>query len=119
MIPKPPPSGRGFLLSRLRLLNPRGGGTMTDRPKTNLPTTDLQSQLQGLWLALITPVRGAALDEPSLRRLVGHYASGPVDGLILAATSGEGMALGITELEQLVMAVPPEISAIQRHMPAS
>ena len=90
---------------------------MTDRPTTNLPKTnltDLQSQLQGLWLPLVTPFRDGALDEPQLRRLVRHYAGGPVDGLILAATSGEGMALGIAELERLVMAVRAELSASQR-----
>ena len=36
------------------------------------------------------PFRGGAIDEVSLRRLVRHYASGPIDGFILAATSGEG-----------------------------
>jgi len=85
---------------------------MTDRA-----TTDLQNQLQGLWLPLVTPFRDGELDVPSLRRLVRHYASGPVDGLILAATSGEGMALGVAELEQLVTAVRAEISASQRYMP--
>ncbi len=58
------------------------------------PTTDdLTSRLQGLWLPLITPFRDGELDEASLRRLVRHYAAGPVDGFILAATSGEGMSL--------------------------
>ncbi|MBA4038007.1 MAG: 4-hydroxy-tetrahydrodipicolinate synthase [Bradyrhizobium sp.] len=95
---------------------------MTDRPTTNptttnLTTTDLQSQLKGLWLPLVTPFRDGALDETSLRRLVRHYASGPVDGLILAATSGEGMALGAAELEQLVTTVRTELSASQRYMP--
>ena len=56
--------------------------------------TDLRSQLQGLWLPLVTPFRDGELDEASLRRLARHYADGPVDGLILAATSGEGMTLG-------------------------
>jgi 4-hydroxy-tetrahydrodipicolinate synthase len=53
----------------------------------------LRSLLQGLWLPLITPFRNGALDEASLGRLVRHYAGKPVDGLILAATSGEGMTL--------------------------
>ena len=69
---------------------------------TEAQTTDLQSLLQGLWLPLVTPFRDGVLDEPSLRRLVRHYADGPVDGLILAATSGEGMSLGSDELERLV-----------------
>ncbi len=61
---------------------------------------DLRHQLQGLWLPLVTPFRDGALDEVSLRRLVRHYAKGPVDGLILAATSGEGLTLSDAELER-------------------
>jgi 4-hydroxy-tetrahydrodipicolinate synthase len=79
--------------------------------------TDLRSQLQGLWLPLVTPFRDGALDETSLRRLVRHYAAGPVDGLILAATSGEGMALDLAELERLVALVRTEIMASGRTLP--
>ena len=43
--------------------------------------TDLRSQLQGLWLPLVTPFRDGEIDEASLRRLARHYATGPVDGL--------------------------------------
>jgi 4-hydroxy-tetrahydrodipicolinate synthase len=79
--------------------------------------TDLRSQLQGLWLPLVTPFRDGELDETSLRRLVRHYADGPVDGLILAATSGEGMTLGIAELERVVALVRTEISESGRYLP--
>ncbi len=89
----------------------------TDLPNTDLPNTGLQSRLQGLWLPLVTPFCDGELDEPSLRRLVRHYASRPVDGLILAATSGEGMTLDMAELEQLVTIVRAEISASGRYLP--
>jgi len=79
--------------------------------------TELETQLQGLWLPLITPFRDGELDETSLRRLVRHYAGGPVDGFILAATSGEGMSLDIAELEQLVTTVRAEISDARRYVP--
>lgn len=79
--------------------------------------TDLRSQLQGLWLPLVTPFRDGELDEASLRRLVRHYAAGPVDGLILAATSGEGMTLGIAELERVVALVRAEITGSGRYIP--
>ncbi|KJC44945.1 dihydrodipicolinate synthase [Bradyrhizobium sp. LTSP885] len=79
--------------------------------------TDLQQQLQGLWLPLITPFRNGELDVDSLRRLVQHYASGPVDGFILGATSGEGMSLGFSELERLTTVVRAELSAGSRHLP--
>ena len=79
--------------------------------------TDLQQQLQGLWLPLITPFRNGELDVDSLRRLVQHYASGPVDGFILGATSGEGISLGFSELERLTSVVRAELSAGSRHLP--
>jgi 4-hydroxy-tetrahydrodipicolinate synthase len=84
---------------------------------TNPPSSDLRNRLQGLWLPLVTPFDNGALDETSLRRLVRHYAHGPVDGLILAATSGEGMTLQRTELEQLVTLVRSEMSRIQHYLP--
>ena len=56
----------------------------------------------GLWLPLITPFRDGMLDEVSVRRLVRHYADEPIDGLILAATTGEGLTLDEEETERLV-----------------
>jgi 4-hydroxy-tetrahydrodipicolinate synthase len=85
---------------------------MTDQPRICLRT-----RFQGLWLPLVTPFRDGELDEPSLRRLVRHYADGPVDGLILAATSGEGMTLEIDELEQLVGTVRSELAEARPTMP--
>jgi len=55
---------------------------------TTPDTTELRDRLQGLWLPLVTPFRNGEIDEVSLRRLVQHYARQPIDGLILAATSG-------------------------------
>jgi len=78
---------------------------------------DLRNCLHGLWLPLVTPFRDGDLDETSLRRLVAHYASTPVDGLILAATSGEGMALSACELERLVAIVRDELDARRRALP--
>lgn len=79
--------------------------------------SDLREQLRGLWLPLATPFRGNELDDASLRRLVRHYASLPVDGFILAATSGEGMSLGARELERLVAIARAEIAASRRYIP--
>lgn len=79
--------------------------------------SDLREQLRGLWLPLVTPFRDGKLDETSLRRLVRHYAALPVDGMILAATSGEGMSLAQSELERLVAVTRAEISASRRYIP--
>jgi 4-hydroxy-tetrahydrodipicolinate synthase len=84
---------------------------------TDQPTDDLTSCLRGLWLPLITPFRDGELDEASLRRLVRHYATFPVDGFILAATSGEGMSLRMDELERLVTVTRSELSASARRLP--
>jgi 4-hydroxy-tetrahydrodipicolinate synthase len=84
---------------------------------TTPETTELRDRLQGLWLPLVTPFRDREIDEPSLRRLVQHYARQPIDGLILAATSGEGMTLGIAELERIVALTRAEISASRRYLP--
>ena len=84
---------------------------------TDQSTDDLTSRLQGLWLPLITPFRDGELDEASLRRLVRHYAAGPVDGFILAATSGEGMSLRADELERLVTVTRGELSGGGRPLP--
>jgi 4-hydroxy-tetrahydrodipicolinate synthase len=79
--------------------------------------SELREQLRGLWLPLVTPFRGGELDETSLRRLMRHYAGLPVDGFILAATSGEGMLLSMNELERLVAIGRAEIAASRRYIP--
>ena len=57
-----------------------------------------------MWLPLITPFRDGKLDEPALAALVRRYAQTPIDGFILAATTGEGLTLDADELERLVAA---------------
>jgi len=79
--------------------------------------TDLRTRLHGLWLPLITPFRDGVLDEASTRRLIEHYARQPIDGLILGATSGEGLALSSAELATLVTVVHDALAAIGRALP--
>ena len=65
-------------------------------------------RIGGLWLPLITPFNDGRLDETSLTRLVRHYAAAPIDGLILAATTGEGLTLDEAETERLVAVTAAE-----------
>ncbi len=58
--------------------------------------------IAGVWLPLITPFKDGRLDETSLARLVRHYAAEPIDGMILAATTGEGMTLDEAETERVI-----------------
>src|SRR5450631_306093 len=78
--------------------------------------TDLRTSLHGLWLPLITPFRRGELDETSLRRLVRHYTALPVNGMILAATTGESLTLTLEETERLVLIVRDEAGKI-RNLP--
>ena len=65
---------------------------------------------RGLWLPLITPFRDGKLDETSLRRVLRHYAQQPLDGLILAATTGENLTLDGAETERLVAITDEELA---------
>jgi 4-hydroxy-tetrahydrodipicolinate synthase len=71
----------------------------------------------GIFLPLITPFRDDKLDETSLRRLIRHYAAEPIDGLILGATTGEGLTLTEAELERLVVLSRTELTTIGRSLP--
>ncbi len=60
--------------------------------------------------AAVTPFRDGALDETSLRRMARHYLGQPVDGFILAATTGEGLTIDEDETERLVAIVAAEVA---------
>ncbi len=58
--------------------------------------------IQGLWLPLITPFHDGRLDATSLAGLIAHYLDQPVDGFIMAATTGEGLTIDDEETAHLV-----------------
>jgi 4-hydroxy-tetrahydrodipicolinate synthase len=68
-------------------------------------------------LPLITPFRDGEIDTVSLRRLIRHYIRAPVDGMILAATTGEGMTLDDAEMERLTDVARDELNASDRAIP--
>lgn len=51
----------------------------------------------GLWIPLITPFAGDAIDHPALTRLVQHYAAAGVSGFVACGSTGEAAALDKTE----------------------
>ncbi len=65
-------------------------------------TSPPEAPLAGVLLPLVTPFRDGALDEASLARLVTHFAASPIAGLVLAATTGEGLVLDEEETARLV-----------------
>lgn len=52
-----------------------------------------QSVFQGVWVPLVTPFSGGAVDGGALRRLVRHYAAAGVDGLVVCGSTGEAASL--------------------------
>lgn len=60
-----------------------------------------QSVFQGVWVPLVTPFSGGAVDGGALRRLVRHYASAGVDGLVVCGSTGE--AASLDDAEQLAV----------------
>ncbi|WP_372571218.1 4-hydroxy-tetrahydrodipicolinate synthase [Ruegeria jejuensis] len=64
--------------------------------------------LSGLWLPIVTPFHNGAVDQASLRRLVRHYRDQPIDGLVLAGTTGEALALSVAEIADIVHSVADE-----------
>ncbi|MCG8595232.1 MAG: 4-hydroxy-tetrahydrodipicolinate synthase [Kiloniellales bacterium] len=64
-----------------------------------------QNLTGGLWLPIVTPFLDGALDTRSLEHLVRHYAAQPLDGLIVAATTGEGLTLTAAEIREAVTIV--------------
>lgn len=60
-----------------------------------------QSPIQGVWVPLVTPFSGGAVDGGALRRLVRHYAAAGVDGLVVCGSTGEAAALD--DAEQLAV----------------
>ncbi|KNE26314.1 4-hydroxy-tetrahydrodipicolinate synthase [Achromobacter spanius] len=60
-----------------------------------------QSVFQGVWVPLVTPFAGGAVDGGALRRLVRHYAAAGVNGLVVCGSTGE--AASLDDAEQLAV----------------
>ncbi len=71
---------------------------------------------QGLWLPLITPFKEGDFDQASAQRLVRHAVAAPVDGFILAATTGEGLTLDDEEAESYADLCRQEIVSAGRRV---
>lgn len=75
------------------------------------------TRIQGLWLPLITPFLDGEVDIVSFRRLVRHYGALPLDGLVVAATTGEGAALEDGEVAAMIAAARQELDAMGSRLP--
>jgi 4-hydroxy-tetrahydrodipicolinate synthase len=76
-------------------LNKECGVLTPNQPSAN--PTHSKSDFSGLWIPLITPFLGGAVDHLALKRLVEHYAQCGVAGFVACGSTGEAAALDETE----------------------
>lgn len=62
---------------------------------------DVEYLYRGIWLPLVTPFHNDAVDHVALRRLVSHYRTTGIAGLVVCGSTGEAAALD--ESEQLAV----------------
>lgn len=70
------------------------------------------SSFQGIWVALVTPLRNGEIDFTSLDRLLGKLLEDGVAGFVVCGTTGEAAALSQSEqlavLDAVLQRVPPD-----------
>lgn len=70
------------------------------------------SNFQGIWVALVTPLRNGEIDFTSLDRLLGKLLEDGVAGFVVCGTTGEAAALSQSEqlavLDAVLQRVPPD-----------
>ncbi len=71
-----------------------------------------QSLFQGVWVPLVTPFSGGAVDGGALRRLVRHYLAAGVDGLVVCGSTGEAASLDDAEQLAVLDAVLAEAGSL-------
>lgn len=62
----------------------------------------MSTRISGLWVPLVTPFKGGAVDFESYERLIAHYIAQGVDGLFPLGTTGEAPTLDEREIEAVV-----------------
>ncbi len=74
-----------------------------------------KQDFSGLWIPLVTPFDHGEVDHASLRRLVGHYRSSGIAGLVVCGSTGEAAALSAEEqlaVLQAAMAEAPDLPVV-------
>lgn len=62
----------------------------------------------GLWIPLVTPFDRGKVDYPALKRLVAHYRSSGISGLVVCGSTGEAAALSDEEQLEVLQTVMAE-----------
>jgi 4-hydroxy-tetrahydrodipicolinate synthase len=67
-----------------------------------VPAEASRSPLSGVWLPVVTPFLGGEVDYESYERLIGHYLTQGIAGLIPLGTTGESPTVEPYEAEALI-----------------
>jgi len=99
----------------IETITPAGptGGPLGDGARREVSQREVslaaRSEVRGVWIPLVTPFKDGALDEVSLKRLLRHLSARPMDGLVVAATTGEGPLLEEREMERVAKIAAEEL----------
>ena len=67
--------------------------------------TPLTPAFEGLWLPMVTPMRGGYVDCEAAQALARYYRNAGVAGLVLFGSTGEGNLLSIPEKIEMIEAI--------------
>jgi 4-hydroxy-tetrahydrodipicolinate synthase len=77
------------------------------------------SMFKGMWVALVTPFKGGAIDEPALRALTRHLLAGGADGLVPVGSTGEASTMNEAERTRVLEIVLEEAGGKVPVMPGT
>lgn len=77
----------------------------------------LVQDLSGIWIPLVTPFSGDAVDLPALRRLVAQLACAGIAGFVVCGSTGEAALLSNAEQRDVLQAVLDVLARLPVHLP--
>lgn len=86
---------------------PSAHAHMPPQPATSRPRSSSRraADFAGLWLPLVTPFRGGAVDHEALARLVAFYRPQGIAGFVACGSTGEAAALDETEQDAVLRTI--------------
>lgn len=69
-------------------------------------------QFEGLWLPMVTPMRGGYVDLDAAQALARYYRNAGIAGLVLFGSTGEGNLLSVPEKIEMIEAISSDAHAL-------
>lgn len=87
---------------------------LTHVPLTHMPPTHtpLPSRFEGIWLPMVTPLRGGYVDMDAAQALARYYRNAGIAGLVLFGSTGEGNLLSLSEKIEMAQAIASDPHAL-------